>query len=77
MTEWNWRTQQMLDERAVVEHIRRNGYISQETIGDLAFNFRGEGDGGPELNSKDYRRIQEANKLRNQKPPKPKYEPMF
>jgi hypothetical protein len=72
----------MLDERAVVEHIRRNGYIGQETLGDVCPNWcPGGGYPGPEnansLVSKDYERIRAANKLRLKKPPKPKYEPMF
>ena len=51
MADWDhWRTQQILDERAVVEHIRRNGYITHGTLGDVGFAERGFGDRIPCMN---------------------------
>jgi hypothetical protein len=72
VTEWNWRTQQILDERAVVEHIRRNGYIGHETLGDVGFAEHGIGDSRGLARGKSVLWPSGPSY-----PPKPKYEPMF
>jgi hypothetical protein len=84
----HWQTQRRKDERAVLEHIRRNGYITHESLGDVAASWYGVGDRPHDPCMKfgrkfdgwkpnDYERIIEAAKIRRRGPPKPKHEPMF
>jgi hypothetical protein len=80
----HWQTQRRKDERAVIEHIRRNGYITHESLGDVAASWYGVGDRPHNASAhcgsfrpNDYERIIEAAKIRRRGPPKPKHEPMF